>query len=99
MNRQDAPQVCRHATARVNARGKPRSPDPPSDAFTVDDGARMVETHLRDFDGDLYGTTLAIDLLERLRPDARFDSLEALIAQMQLDKARAREVLASVPVA
>ena len=44
--------------------------------------------------GDPYGKTLATDLLERLRPDARFDSLDELIAQMALDKAAAREVLA-----
>ena len=56
---------------------------------TVDDGERMVETHLLDFDGDLYGQTLATDFLERIRPDARFASLEELIAQMQIDKARA----------
>ncbi|MBA2595331.1 MAG: bifunctional riboflavin kinase/FAD synthetase [Chloroflexota bacterium] len=62
---------------------------------TVDDGARMVETHLLDFDGDLYGKTLATGLLERLRPDERFDSLEELVAQMAIDKAAAREVLAS----
>jgi len=60
---------------------------------TVDDGPRMVETHLLDFDGDLYGKTLSTDLLERLRPDERFDSLDALVAQMAVDKARAREVL------
>jgi riboflavin kinase/FMN adenylyltransferase/tRNA pseudouridine(55) synthase len=60
---------------------------------TVDGGERMIETHLLDFDGDLYGQTLATDFLERLRPDERFASLDALIAQMQLDKARAREVL------
>jgi riboflavin kinase/FMN adenylyltransferase len=60
---------------------------------TVNDGERMVETHLLDFDGDLYGQTLATDLLERIRPDARFDSLDDLIAQMQIDKAEARELL------
>ena len=63
---------------------------------TVDDGERMVETHLLDFDGDLYGQTLATDFLERIRPDARFDSIEHLIAQMQIDKAQARDVLAGV---
>jgi riboflavin kinase / FMN adenylyltransferase len=62
---------------------------------TVDDGDRMVETHLLDFDGNLYGQTLATDLLERIRPDARFDSLDDLIAQMQIDKAQARDVLAA----
>ena len=61
---------------------------------TVDDGPRMVETHLLDFDGDLYGETLSTDLVERLRPDERFDSLEELVAQMAVDKARARAVLA-----
>ncbi len=44
--------------------------------------------------GALYGNTLSTDLLERLRPDARFDSLDALVAQMEIDKARAREALA-----
>lgn len=61
---------------------------------TVDDGQRMVETHILDFDGDIYGKSLSTDLLERLRPDERFDSLEALVAQMEIDKARARESLA-----
>ena len=60
---------------------------------TVDDGERMVETHLLDFDGDLYGQTLATDFLERIRRDERFPSLEALVARMEVDKARAREVL------
>ena len=63
---------------------------------TVDGGERMVETHLLDFDGDLYGQTLATDLLERIRPDARFASLDDLIAQMRIDKAHARDVLAEV---
>jgi riboflavin kinase/FMN adenylyltransferase len=62
---------------------------------TVDGGARMVETHLLDFDGDLYGQILTTDFLERLRPDERFDSLDALVAQMAIDKDQAREVLAS----
>src|SRR5215216_6284733 len=61
---------------------------------TVDAGERMVETHLLDFDGNLYGQTLATDLLERIRPDARFESLDDLIAQMQLDKAQALDILA-----
>jgi riboflavin kinase/FMN adenylyltransferase len=62
---------------------------------TVDDGERMVETHLLDFDGDLYGQTLSTDFLERLRPDERFDSLDSLIAQMAIDKERARASLAN----
>lgn len=58
----------------------------------------MVETHLLDFDGDLYGKTLSTALLERLRPDERFDSLDALVAQMALDKAREQEALAGALV-
>ncbi len=61
---------------------------------TVNPGARLVETHLLDFDGDLYGQELVVDLLERLRPDAEFPSLEELIAQMRADEAAARAVLA-----
>ena len=61
---------------------------------TVDGGARMVETHLLDFEGDLYGKILTTDLLERIRPDVRFDSLDELVAQMRRDKAQAREMLA-----
>jgi riboflavin kinase/FMN adenylyltransferase len=61
---------------------------------TLDDGERMVETHLLDFDGDLYGQPIATGFLERLRPDARFPSLDALVAQMEIDKAQARVVLA-----
>jgi riboflavin kinase / FMN adenylyltransferase len=62
---------------------------------TVNGGDRMVETHLLDFDGDLYGQTLTTDLLERIRPDVRFDSLEDLVAQMRIDKAQAWDILAA----
>lgn len=61
---------------------------------TVNTGPRVVETHLLDFDGDLYGQWIAVDLLERIRPDAQFPSLEALIDQMKVDEAAAREILA-----
>jgi riboflavin kinase/FMN adenylyltransferase len=61
---------------------------------TVNGGERMVETHLLDFDGDLYGQSIATDFVARIRPDARFDSLDDLIAQMRIDKAQAREMLA-----
>lgn len=61
---------------------------------TADDGDRMIETHLLDFDGDLYGQTIATDVLERIRPDVHFPSLADLIAQMKVDKIQAREILA-----
>lgn len=52
-----------------------------------------LETYLLDFAGDLYGTHMSVALVEFLRPEAAFESVEALVAQMQTDVARARAVL------
>ena len=52
-----------------------------------------LETHLFDFDGDLYGQQLSVALVDYLRPEATFDGLAALIAQMQADEAAARQIL------
>jgi len=52
-----------------------------------------VETFLFDFSGDLYGTELSVALVDYLRPEETFDSLEAFIAQMDADCARARTIL------
>ncbi len=52
-----------------------------------------IETFIFDFDGDLYGTHLSVGLVEWLRPEERFDSLDALVAQMQGDSQRARAIL------
>ena len=66
---------------------------------TVNTGARLVETHLLDFDGDLYGQILTVDVLERLRPDATFDGIDALVAQLRQDERDARAFLARHEVA
>lgn len=58
-------------------------------------GRRLIETHVLDFDGDLYGQTLAVDFLARLRADATFPSVDELVAQLRRDEARTRAVLAS----
>ncbi len=58
---------------------------------TVNTGARLVETHLLDFDDDLYGRPLNVDLLQRLREDATFEGLNALVAQLVRDEAATRE--------
>ena len=55
-----------------------------------------IETFLFDFSGDLYGATLSVGLIEFLRPELKFDSLEALITQMDADCQRAREILAAL---
>jgi riboflavin kinase/FMN adenylyltransferase len=64
---------------------------------TFDDGEVLIEAFLLDFDGDLYGQTMHVDLLEFVRPEARFESVEALLEQMAGDVARARAYHASHP--
>lgn len=57
---------------------------------TVGGGRRTVETHLLDFEGDLYGATLRVHLVGRLRGEQRFGSLEELKAQIARDVEAAR---------
>ena len=52
-----------------------------------------LETFLFDFSGDLYGTDLSVGLVAYLRGEANFDSLDALIVQMDADSAAARAAL------
>ncbi|HWX88722.1 MAG TPA: bifunctional riboflavin kinase/FAD synthetase [Rhizomicrobium sp.] len=54
----------------------------------------LMETHLFDFDGDLYGKYLSVELIAYIRPEAKFPSLDALIAQIAADAAKARGILA-----
>ena len=57
----------------------------------------LMETHLFDFEGDLYGKYLSVELIRYIRPEAKFDGLPALIAQIRADAANAREILAKTP--
>lgn len=57
----------------------------------------LMEAHLFDFDGDLYGKHLSVELIAYIRPEAKFASLEALIAQIGADARKAREILAVTP--
>ncbi len=58
-------------------------------------GEVNAETHLFDLaDRDLYGETLRVEFLERLRPERRFESIDALRAQIGADAERARALLA-----
>ena len=55
---------------------------------TVSSGnARTIETHVFDFDEDIYGLDMKITFLERIREERRFDSLEELKRQLETDKA------------
>lgn len=52
-----------------------------------------VETFIFDFEEDLYDQTLRIELVQRLRPELKFESVEALVEQMHADVALSREIL------
>jgi riboflavin kinase/FMN adenylyltransferase len=52
----------------------------------------LIEAYLLDFAGDLYDTRLEVAFLKRLRGEKRFDSVDALVAQMALDVGAAREI-------
>jgi riboflavin kinase/FMN adenylyltransferase len=52
---------------------------------------------LFDFDGDLYGKYLSVELIRYIRPEAKFPSQDALIAQIAADAAKAREILGKTP--
>ncbi|HEV2975728.1 MAG TPA: bifunctional riboflavin kinase/FAD synthetase [Solirubrobacteraceae bacterium] len=59
--------------------------------------AELIEAYLLDFDdfdGDLYGQTLCLEFIARLRGERRFDSAEALVEQMHRDVQRTRELVA-----
>jgi riboflavin kinase / FMN adenylyltransferase len=57
----------------------------------------LMEAHLFDFDGDLYGKHLSVELVDYIRPEMRFSGLPALIAQIAEDCQTARGILARIP--
>jgi riboflavin kinase/FMN adenylyltransferase len=57
----------------------------------------LLEVHLFDFDGNLYGRRMAVQFVAKLRDEQKFDGLEPLKAQMHLDACRARELLGMNP--
>jgi len=60
---------------------------------TVNGTDPLLEVHLFDYDGSLYGRYLHVDFVARLRDEQKFPSLAALVAQMHRDAAAARAVL------
>jgi riboflavin kinase / FMN adenylyltransferase len=62
---------------------------------TFQDGRRVLEAHLFDFDGDLYGEWVRIEWVDRLRDVKRFGSVEQLQEQLQRDRIRALKALGS----
>ena len=64
---------------------------------TFDNGAPLLEVFLFGFEGDLYGAALDVAFIGFIRDELKFDSVDALIRQMNDDSARARAQLAAAP--
>jgi riboflavin kinase/FMN adenylyltransferase len=63
---------------------------------TVHGREPLLEAHLFDFDGDLYGRRIRVEFVQKLRDEEKFDDLDALIVQIDRDAAQARAVLAAI---
>lgn len=61
---------------------------------TFDDGAPLLEVHLFDYRGDLYGQTLDVAFHGYIRPEMKFEHLDALVARMDQDSIAAKAILA-----
>jgi len=59
-------------------------------------GARLIETHILDFDEDIYGVWIGVDFVSHLRGDADFSGVDALVAQLREDEVATRAVLRQV---
>ena len=59
----------------------------------TDSPKRFLEVYLFDFEGDIYGQTIEVELIAFLRPEQKFESVEALRVQIEKDKSEAEEIL------
>ncbi len=62
---------------------------------TFSETERSIEAHIFDFTRDLYGTCIKLELVERIRAERKFDSADALKAQIALDLSKVREILSA----
>lgn len=60
---------------------------------TIDGRDVLLEAHLFDFDGDLYGRRIEVEFVQKLRDEERFDNLDAMVKQIDLDAQAARNIL------
>lgn len=60
---------------------------------TVDGREVLLEAHLFDFDGDLYGKRIEVEFVKKLRDEQKFDNLDAMVKQIDIDALAAREIL------
>lgn len=61
--------------------------------YYPDDAMRLVEVHLLDFSGSIYGSTLSVELVGFLRGQQRFSGSEELVARIAADVAATRDLL------
>ena len=61
---------------------------------TVSGKGQTIEIHLLDYQGDLYGLKMQIEVLKRLRDEQKFDSVEDLVLQIKKDENTARDWVA-----
>ncbi|MGB5163898.1 MAG: bifunctional riboflavin kinase/FAD synthetase [Woeseiaceae bacterium] len=62
---------------------------------TFGDGKPLLEVHIFNFDEDIYGEYISVDFVQRLRSEEKYDSVDALVAQMHRDADNAKSVLAN----
>lgn len=62
---------------------------------SVGGAERRLETHIFDFSGDLYGRRLRVELLEKIRDERRFATVEELRVQIACDRERVRQLIAA----
>ncbi len=60
---------------------------------TVDNGPPLLEVYVFDFSGDIYGKEIEVFFIDFLRPEQKFDSLDALLTQIRLDELAAKQIL------
>ena len=63
---------------------------------TVNGVEPLLEAHVFDFSGDLYGRAIEVEFVAKLRDEVKFESLDAMMVQMKIDGARARDLLSKV---
>lgn len=62
---------------------------------TFDGQKRALEVHIFDFNEEIYGQTIQVRFIERIRDEIKFDGVEALIAQLEKDKLKSLEILSA----
>jgi riboflavin kinase/FMN adenylyltransferase len=63
---------------------------------TVNGVEPLLEVHVFDFQGDLYGRPIEVEFIAKLRDELKFDSVDLMQVQMQVDAAQARDLLSKV---